>query len=111
VKDESLRFYYYISEDSQKYDTMITGLSFNGFEPSSTQPISLLWTKNIIGNPDLKFVNSKTKINHFPGSQYLGRKDLFHEVINKCLKTLRIKNKITPASWVLPRDYEEFKEH
>jgi len=71
---------------------MLNALSYNGFELSNTNPISLLWTKCVVGNPDIKFMNSKTKINHFPGSQYLGRKDLFHETINSS----KLKSKLTP---------------
>jgi len=49
-------------------------------------------------------MNPLSKVNHFPGSQYLGWKDLMHEVINAS----KYKTKLTPWTWVLPKEYEDF---
>ncbi len=70
----------------------MNALSYSGFELNSEKPISLLWTKQIQGNQDLKLLNPLSKVNHFPGSQYIGRKDLMHEVIN----ATKYKTKLTP---------------
>ena len=69
---------------------------------------NLVWSGYIMPQ-DIKELNKYQKVNHFPGSNQLGRKDLLWRNMNR----LRIKYpndySIMPMSFVLGDEYEEFQ--
>jgi len=58
--------------------------------------------------PDIKDLNKFQKTNHFPGSTNLGRKDLLWRNMNRMRIKFPTEFSITPISYVLGDEYNEF---
>lgn len=67
-----------ISPESVKYDTLLNTLGYSGLLQSESRQVSLFWTSLPLKKEECKLIRPETWVNHFPGSQYLGRKDLLH---------------------------------
>jgi tubulin polyglutamylase TTLL4 len=74
---------------------------------SNNQFYNLQWT-GYITTPDIKNMNKYQKINHFPNSTQLGRKDLLWRNINRLRMKFPKEFNITPMSYSLSEEYEAF---
>ena len=86
--------------------TLLNTLSYNGFEKVNTNDVKLYWTFQVNAR-EIQSLNCGTFVNHFPGNDILGKKNLLHWVINS--KILSPEQEITPKTWVLPEDADLFK--
>ena len=99
-----------ISDNTHVYNAVVNSCKNSGIVliENANPYFNLQWSGYITA-PDIKNLNKYQKINHFPGSTQLGRKDLLWRNINR----LRIKfpsdYAITPMSYILTGlDYEAF---
>lgn len=99
-----------VADNTHIYNAVVNSCKQAGFtllEHPTTDMFNLIWTGYIMP-PDIKDLNKFQKVNHFPGSTQLGRKDLLWRNMNR----LRIKfpNEFTiaPMSFVLSEEFDEF---
>ncbi|CAH2292872.1 tubulin polyglutamylase TTLL5 [Pelobates cultripes] len=90
--------------------TMLSAHGFQKVEDSSSN-FNLMWTGPYINASVLANLSKYQKINHFPNSMELGRKDL----LCKNIQTLQKKHgaqtyNFLPQSYVLPNDNQEFRK-
>ncbi|XP_063309544.1 tubulin polyglutamylase TTLL5-like [Pelobates fuscus] len=90
--------------------TMLSSHGFQKVEDSSSN-FNLMWTGPYINASVLANLSKYQKINHFPNSMQLGRKDL----LCKNIQTLQKKHgaqtyNFLPQSYVLPNDNQEFRK-
>ncbi|XP_063309542.1 tubulin polyglutamylase TTLL5-like [Pelobates fuscus] len=90
--------------------TMLSAHGFQKVETSSSN-FNLMWTGPYINASVLANLSKFQKINHFPNSMQLGRKDL----LCKNIQTLQKKHgaqtyNFLPQSYVLPNDNKEFRK-
>lgn len=69
---------------------------------------NILWTGNVTGDV-LKKAIKYQRINHFPGSDQLGRKDLVWRNISRMIRKFGKEFAIMTHTYVLPEDYKKFK--
>jgi tubulin polyglutamylase TTLL4 len=67
----------------------------------------LLWTSGS-GTEVLRYMNRFQKMNHFPGSYNLGRKDLMWTNISRLKRQFGSDYNICPKTFVFPHDYRRF---
>ena len=68
---------------------------------------NLIWT-GYTTIDDILALNKYQKINHFPNSVNLGRKDLLWRNIQRMILKFPQQFNICPYSWVLPEEIDEF---
>jgi len=68
---------------------------------------NLLWTGGT-KTDSLKYMNKFQKMNHFPGSYQLGRKDLMWKNISKMKRQFGSEYSICPKTYIFPHDYRRF---
>ena len=73
------------------------------------EDFNLIWT-GYSSVQDILQLNKYQKINHFPESINLGRKDMFWTNLLKMKKLYPRHFDVTPHSWILPADYAEFEK-
>ncbi|CAH2292793.1 tubulin polyglutamylase TTLL5 [Pelobates cultripes] len=88
--------------------TMLSAHGFQKVEASSSN-FNLMWTGPYINTSVFAHLSKYQKINHFPNSMELGRKDL----LCKNIQTLKKKHgaetyNFLPQSYLLPNDNQEF---
>ena len=70
---------------------------------------NVIWT-SYTQFEDIMQLHRYQKINHFPNSVHLGRKDLFWKNILRLKLKYPEQFNISPHSWILPVQYDEFEE-
>ena len=98
-----------ISERTHIYNAVVNTMKSSGFDLlESGDDYNLMWT-GYTSVEDILKLNKYQKINHFPSSTNLGRKDLFwRNIFRMRLKYPKYFN-IAPHSWVLPAEHMEFE--
>jgi len=85
-------------------------MKVNGFDLLEKGPdFNLIWT-GYTQLEDILPLNRYQKINHFPNSVHLGRKDLFWKNILRLKLKYPADFNLTPHSWVLPENTDEMEE-
>lgn len=104
---EPLFMAFYISDRTHIYNAVVNTMKCNGFELiEKGDDFNLIWT-GYIQIEDLNKLNKYQKVNHFPNSVHLGRKDLLWQNIYRMKLKYPLDFNITPHSWVLPDDFDE----
>jgi len=67
------------------------------------------WYDTYISGETLRLMLPYQKINHFPGSHQLGRKNLLYKNLTKMKKHLPNDYDFFPKTWLLPYQYEELR--
>ncbi|XP_063309546.1 tubulin polyglutamylase TTLL5-like [Pelobates fuscus] len=93
---------------NQPVSTMLSAHGFQKVEASSSN-FNLMWTGPYINTSVFANLSKNQKINHFPNSVELGRKDL----LCKNIQTMQKKHgaqtyNFLPQSYLLPKDNQEF---
>ena len=70
---------------------------------------NLLWT-TYTKVDGVKELSEYQKVNHFPGSINLGRKDLLWRSIKKMQEKHQDSFGITPQTWILTEDFKDLEE-
>ncbi|EGR27206.1 tubulin-tyrosine ligase family protein, putative [Ichthyophthirius multifiliis] len=70
---------------------------------------NLQWIDTYLQIEDYKRMLSFQKINHFPGSQQLGKKNLLSANLFKMRNSFPQNYNFYPLTWILPQQYEQLK--
>jgi tubulin polyglutamylase TTLL4 len=106
---ERLFFSFLNSDRTHIYNAVVNTCKFGGFELIERgNDFNLIWT-GYTTIEDILALNKYQKINHFPNSITLGRKDLFWRQNQQFKLMYPSAFNITPHSWILPDDYNEFE--
>lgn len=97
-----------ISESTHIYNSIVNSCKNAGFYLTDTgKEFNLLWTSGS-GTDALKYMNKFQKLNHFPGSYQLGRKDLMWKNVSRLKRQFPLEYNICPKTYVFPQDYRRF---
>lgn len=97
-----------ISETTHIYNSLVNSCKNAGFYLTDVgKEWNLLWTGG--GKSEcLKYMNEYQKVNHFPGSYQLGRKDLMWKNISRLKRQFGSEYNICPKTYIFPHDYRRF---
>lgn len=105
---ESLFMSFYNSDRTHIYNAVVNTMKNGGFEMiERAANFNLVWT-GYSSAEDMLVLNKYQKINHFPNSMHLGRKDWFWDNVHRMKLKFPAHFNVTPHSWVLSRDFEQF---
>jgi len=97
-----------IHESTNIYNSLVNSCKENGFIVTDTgSDWNLLWTGYIPGE-FLRNVNKFQRINHFPNSHHLGRKDFMWKNIYKMQKIYGREYDISPKTYIFPQNAQQF---
>lgn len=106
---EPLFMAFMISDKTHVYNAVVNTMKSNGFELlESGNDFNLIWT-GYTQIEDILPLNRYQKINHFPNSIHLGRKDLLWKNILRMKLKYPTDFNLSPHSWVLPDDFNELQ--
>jgi tubulin polyglutamylase TTLL4 len=98
-----------INDSTHIYNAVVNAFKHAGFKLIENSYYNVLWTSYTkpeeIGNH-----NKYQKVNHYPGSINLGRKDLLWKNMYRMYKLFGKEYDITPTTYLFPEDYNEFQE-
>lgn len=77
--------------------------------PEDMKDYNLLWNDEYIQEEDLRKLLPYQKINRFPGSYMLGRKNFLARNLTKMKKKHPEDFDFIPKTWLLPFQYEDVK--
>ena len=107
---EKLYMAFYISDRTHIYNAVVNTMKNAGFDLLERgDNFNLIWT-GYTTIDDILPLNKYKKINHFPNSTNLGRKDLMWNNIFRMKLKFPKHFSVAPHTWVLPGQYEEFEE-
>jgi tubulin polyglutamylase TTLL4 len=109
---EPLFMSFVISDRTHVYNAVVNTMKSNGFElleRGECEDFNLMWT-GYTQVSDILPLNKYQKINHFPNSIHLGRKDLLWRNICRLKLKYPVAFNLAPHSWVLPEEAEELEE-
>lgn len=99
---EHLFLSFYISDRTHIYNAVVNTMKTGGFELLERgEDFNLIWT-GYTTIDDILPLNKYQKINHFPNSVNLGRKDLLWQNVQRMNFKFEQKFSICPYSWTLP---------
>jgi len=87
---------------------MVNALKRAGFSMIANSNWNILWTGSCSGEV-LKKAIKYQRINHFPGSDQIGRKDLIWRNVSRQIRKFGREYNIMTHTYVLPDDYKKFK--
>ena len=97
-----------ISESTHIYNSVVNSCKNAGFYLTDVgKEFNLLWT-GATKIEVLKLMNKFQKVNHFPGSYNLGRKDLMWKNVSKMKRKFAADYNICPKTYIFPYDYKRF---
>jgi len=97
-----------INETTHIYNAVVNAFKNSGFqliEKSNTW--NVVWT-GYTKYEDIREMNKYQKVNHFPGSIQLGRKDLLWKNMYRMRQKFGKELDITPTTYLFPMDYNQF---
>ena len=98
------------SDRTHIYNAVVNTMKNGGFEQLERgKDFNLIWT-GYTTIQDILALNKYQKINHFPNSVNLGRKDMFWENVFRMKLKYPRQFDITPHSWILPKQYAEYEK-
>lgn len=90
-----------VADTTHIYNAVVTSCKTAGFQMIENQlNFNLLWCHYISAN-DIRDLNKHQKVNHFPSSNQLGRKDLLWRNLNRLRIKFPSEYCITPMSYLL----------
>lgn len=99
---EQLFLSFQVSDSTHIYNVLVNSLKNGGFELlDSTSQWNILWTRYVEAG-DVKKLNKYQKINHFPGSIHLSRKDYLWSCMHRFMDRFPREFNITPMTYVFP---------
>ncbi|XP_037551299.1 tubulin polyglutamylase TTLL5 [Nematolebias whitei] len=98
-----------VRTESRLVRRILTNHGFNEVHPNSTD-FNLMWTGSHLKPYVLRCLQDYQKVNHFPRSYELTRKDHLYKNIQRMQQTHGFKNfHIIPQTFMLPSEYQEFR--
>ncbi|XP_068436335.1 tubulin polyglutamylase TTLL5 isoform X2 [Clinocottus analis] len=97
-----------VRTESRLVRGLLTNHGFHEVHPNSND-FNLMWTGSHLKPYVLRSLQDFQKVNHFPSSYELTRKDRLYKNIQRMQQTHGFKNfHIVPQTFVLPSEYQEF---
>ncbi|XP_068607715.1 tubulin polyglutamylase TTLL5 [Brachionichthys hirsutus] len=97
-----------VRTESRLVRGILTNHGFHEVHPNSTD-FNLMWTGSHLKPYILRTLQDFQKVNHFPRSYELTRKDRLYKNIQRMQQTHGFKNfHIVPQTFMLPSEYQEF---
>ncbi|XP_054826966.1 tubulin polyglutamylase TTLL5 isoform X2 [Eublepharis macularius] len=100
--------YKIVRTDSRLVRSLLTAHGFREVHPSSNE-YNLMWTGSHLKPYILRTLTDIQKVNHFPRSYELTRKDRLYKNINRMQQAYGFKTfHVLPQTFILPAEYQEF---
>ncbi|XP_074812078.1 tubulin polyglutamylase TTLL5 isoform X5 [Natator depressus] len=100
--------YKIVKTDSRLVRSMLTAHGFHEVHPNSSD-YNLMWTGSHLKPYLLRTLSDIQKVNHFPRSYELTRKDRLYKNVSRMQYTHGFKTfHILPQTFILPAEYQEF---
>ncbi|XP_042329050.1 tubulin polyglutamylase TTLL5 isoform X7 [Sceloporus undulatus] len=97
-----------VRTDSRLVRSILSAHGFREVHPSSNE-YNLMWTGSHLKPYVLRSLTDIQKVNHFPRSYELTRKDRLYKNINRMQQTYGFKTfHVLPQTFILPAEYQEF---
>jgi hypothetical protein len=107
---EHLYMSFRISDSAHIYNAVVNSCKSAGLtmiESNNSNLFNLQWSGYINAN-DIKHLNKYQKVNHFPGSTQLGRKDLLWRNMSRMRSKYPKDFAISPISYLIHEEYDAF---
>jgi len=99
-----------INDNTHIYNAVVNTFKNAGFQMVETGNFwNVVWSGKIQPD-DIRDLNKYQKINHFPGSAHLGRKDYLWRNLQRYIQKYPKDYDITPATYLLPEEYDRFMD-
>lgn len=107
---ETFNFSFRVLDNTHIYNALVNscfqaGVKMTEYESS----FNLVWSGYLFPQ-DIKDLHKYQKVNHFPASNQLGRKDFLWKNLNRQRITFPQEFSISPMSFVLSESYDEFQQ-
>ena len=108
MKSQHMTLGFMMTESTHVYNAVVNTLKTGGLRivAPSSRKWNVVWTG--VTKPELLREMSRfQRVNHFPQSFHLGRKDLMWKNIQKMKRSFPIDYDICPTTYLLPDDYKK----
>ena len=103
----SVELQFRIAENTNIYNSVVNTFKRAGVKLVEVEGQNVLWTGSV--KPDLlRETNKYQKLNHFPGSFQIGRKDCMWRNIARFRRANGLDYEICPPTYIFPEDYKRF---
>ncbi len=97
-----------INDSTHIYNAVVNSFKNAGFQLIENSPYwNVLWT-GYTKFEEIREYNKYQKVNHFPGSVQLGRKDMLWKNMFRLKQKFGRDYDITPMTYLFPEDYNRF---
>jgi hypothetical protein len=98
-----------VTETTHIYNSVVNSMKVNGVRivAPNTSKWNVMWT-GVTRNDYLKDASKYQKINHYPQSFQIGRKDLMYKNIVRLKRIYANEFNFCPKTYILPDDYRQF---
>ena len=105
---EHLFLAFRINDTTHIYNAVVNAFKNGGFQMiEKANTWNVMWT-GYTKFEDIREMNKYQKVNHFPGSIQLGRKDLLWKNIYRVRQKFGKELDIAPTTYLFPMDYNQF---
>jgi len=97
-----------VAESAHTYNCILRAFLYNGFTPATDNSFVFL----ISGPPKPGLISSLLpyqRLNHFPNSLQLGRKDCFWKNMDRMRRRFGREYELVPETFLLPTDFDAFE--
>lgn len=109
MKEGKYRLLFKISEQVHTYNCVLNSLCMGGFAQTEGPYWNVLWSAPL--KPEcLRNYDQYRRINHFPGTFQLGRKDNMYRHISRMIREYGEEYRIVPKTWIFPEDIRRFQK-
>jgi hypothetical protein len=99
--------FFKFSETAVKFNCIKDAFNRAGFKRTSKQQFNAIWTKQLKSFEEYRTLNEYQKINHFPGSACLGRKDSLYRSISSMRRKYGEEFSFLPKCWIWSDEKQE----
>lgn len=97
-----------INDSTHIYNAVVNSFKYAGFQMiENSNYWNVLWS-GYTKPEDIRELNKYQKVNHYPGSIQLGRKDLLWKNMSRMKQKHGREYDITPTTYLFPEDYDRF---
>ena len=107
---EKMRLRFKFTKKTPVYNCILKALDHSGFLRTESKFKANLILSALPKNKSLKYLDRFQKVNHFPGSWALGRKDCMYRNIAKKRREFGEEYSICPTTYILPEDFKFFQQ-
>eukprot|EP01064_Diplonema_japonicum_P020856 TRINITY_DN30430_c0_g1_i1.p1 TRINITY_DN30430_c0_g1~~TRINITY_DN30430_c0_g1_i1.p1 ORF type:complete len:664 (+),score=181.51 TRINITY_DN30430_c0_g1_i1:40-2031(+) len=94
---------YKVGPGAVAFKVVLNTFNNAGMRHTAGENWNLLWTKRVTA-AEWGSISYYQRVNHFPGTWGIGRKDYLHKNVSRFRKAFGEHFAFTPSTWVLPQD-------